>query len=165
VTTVQVPHNVGGRLVGTIPAFSVVTQKQAQTEGALSFTFGRDIWMAGRFSALQPQNDNESVGGQGGAAWNADRMREAIRNVHVDGSLPPAKVSAAARGKVVDVYGHPVMGATVVLQHKSGRAFRKLATGRTDALGRFSLRAKARGVFRVVASLAGSSATGKTFRQ
>ena len=91
-----------------------------------------------------------------------EQIHAAIQGVGLEGSLPPARVTAVPAaggslvvGKVLDSFGHPVAGASARLLRGEGKRWR--ATGapvRTDALGDYSVHVRGRrGTYRVAASL------------
>lgn len=89
----------------------------------------------------------------------------------IEGSLPPARVRARraggkVRGAVSDAFGHPVSEVPLVLQRRSGGGggWRRAGKGTASMRGTFALRAAGGGEYRVVASLAGSTARSRAVR-
>jgi hypothetical protein len=160
-----VPHLVAGREVGTIPGFYVLTDARSQTgyhESALGFPLGRGVFAALEFwsrgNALEC-----TVRGMPVASWHRETARAAVRQVRLEGNLPPARVTARTRsgrviGAVADSFGHPVAGIAVRLEKRVGRRWRAVRAGRTGQTGTYALRTRGSGTYRVVATLAGSSA-------
>jgi hypothetical protein len=68
------------------------------------------------------------------------------------------------RGKVVDRFLDAVLGAHVSLEKSSGGGWTKVATGKTNERGFYSLRAKRRGAYRVTVRMAGYTAISRTIR-
>ena len=167
----EVPHFVGGRQVGTLPGFFVLTDSRGQTgyhESGLGIPLGRGVYGSvgfwSRGNALEC-----TVRGMPVASWHRDTARSALRQVRIEGNLPPARVSARARagrvsGSVSDSFGHPGAAVTVRLEKRSGRRWRTVRSGRTAGTGTYSLRTRGRGTYRVVATLAGTSARSAAVR-
>jgi hypothetical protein len=168
---IAIPHLVGGREVGTIPGFFVLTDSGGQTgyhESALGLPLGRGVYAAVEFwsrgNALEC-----TVRGVPVASWHRDTARAAVRQVRLEGNLPPSRVTARARGRaltgaVADSFGHPSAGAAVRLEQRVGTRWRSVRSGRTSSTGAYSLRARRPGSHRVVASLAGVSARSAAVR-
>jgi hypothetical protein len=115
------------------------------------------------FSLLKPLSDSippygqYQVNGMLASAWNDQQAELAVRAVHIEGSLPPARVTARRSGaKIVgavsDGFGQPVAGARV-------RCGKVGATSRSA--GTYSLAAGRHPRCRVVATLGGFSATSR----
>lgn len=168
---VAVPHVIAGREVGTIAGFYVLTDARGQTgyhESGLGFSLGRGVYAASAFwsrgNALEC-----TVRGTPVETWHRETARAAIRQVRLEGNLPPARVTARVRGRtitgsVADGFGHPVAGVTVRHERRVGRRWRAAGSGRTSASGIYSLRPRRAGTYRVVASLAGVSARSGAIR-
>ena len=95
--------------------------------------------------------------------------RVALAGAQLQGNLPPKIVAARStqrgrkvRGKVVDRFLDAVLGAQVSLEKSSGGGWTKVATGKTNERGFYSLRAKRRGTYRVTVRMAGVTATSRT---
>jgi hypothetical protein len=161
----EVTHLVGGREVGTIPGFFVLTDAQSQVgyhESGLGFPLGRGVYAAVEFWSRG--NGLEcTVRGTPVATWHRDTARAATRQVRLEGNLPPARVTARARsgrvsGAVTDSFGHPEAGIAVRLEKRAGRRWRTVRSGRTTSTGAYSLRTRGSASYRVTATLAGVSA-------
>jgi hypothetical protein len=166
--TIAVPHVVAGREVGTIPAFYVivVSPQGAAREAGVGVPLTHGLYATPGFSLLKPLSDSippygqYQVNGMLASAWNEQQAELAVRAVRVEGSLPPARVTArrsGARivGAVRDGYGQPVAGARV----RCGKA------GTTSrAAGTYSLAAGRGKSCRVVATLGGFSASSPRVR-
>lgn len=166
---IAVRHLVGRRDVGAIPGTFVVTDSQSPQgwhEAGLGFPIGRGFYAGA--SAWSRGNGFPCIvrtpqGPVASATWHRETSGRALRGIRLEGSLPPARVTArgSARrvaGTVRDSFGHPVAAASVALQRRVGRAWRRVASSRTTARGSYAIRTGRRGRYRAVATLAGSSA-------
>ena len=168
---IAVSHLVGGREVGTIPGFYVLNDARSQTgyhESGLGFPLGRGVYAAVEFwsrgNALEC-----TVQGMPVVTWHRQTARNVARQVRLEGNLPPARVTARTRGRaitgsVADGFGHPNAGVAVRLEQRIGTRWRSVRSGRTAAGGAYALRARAPGLHRVVATLAGLSARSAAVR-
>ena len=175
ISAVPVRHVVGGRDVGAISGVLYVTDSrspQGWHEAGLGFPIGRgyyavaEAWSRGNTFACIVRSAQGPVSS---ATWHRDTSGRALGRMRLEGSLPPARVGArgsAARvaGTVRDSFGHPVAAATVALHRRGGRRWRRVASGRTTSRGSYAIRAVRRGQYRVVATLAGSSARSRVVR-
>lgn len=158
--TVQLRHVAAGRDVGAIPAAFVVTDSRAETgyhESAVAFPLARGRFAAARFWSAGNLLPCE-VRGEAVNAYHRRIARAATGQLQVDGSLPPARVLARAAGRRVagsarDVVGHPVSGVVVVLQRRTGRGWRKVASARTRPTGAYVVGAARPGLYRTIATL------------
>jgi Carboxypeptidase regulatory-like domain len=170
--TVRLPHVVGARTVGTIPAALVLTSSGAPPgyhEASVAFHLIGVRFFAAR--AWSRGNDQPCVVDGDGAAeeWHRRVARQALEGIRVEGNLPPARVTArrsgrTVRGSVTDVNGHPLVAAAVVLERKTGSRWRVASRGKTSPRGAFALRLRAPGLQRVRASAAGTTARSRTLR-
>jgi hypothetical protein len=193
---VDVPHVAqDGRSLGAIHGFSVIVQSadpkaNAQYQGAVAFQLARPMplkpsakkkapFVVVRFKLELPSSDRYVVGpGLVPSSWNLERTRAALAGVRLVGSMPPARMTVAARatrvsGAVVDMLGHSVGGAFVTVYRvvppvrKSAKpTFSTIRRVRTNALGRYTLEVPANlrpGSFRIVARL-GESAVSRPLR-
>lgn len=193
---VSVPHiGISGQRLGSIPAFSVIVQSadpkaNAQYQGALAFRLARPTPMKPsarrrapfvviRFKLELPSSDRYIVGpGVLPSSWNLERTRAALAGVQLVGSMPPSRMTAAARdrkvsGAVVDALGHSVPGAMVTVYRvvppvrKSAKpTFATIKRTRTGELGRYTLQVPENlrpGPYRIVARL-GESAVVRPLR-
>ena len=165
----QVEHRVGGRAVGTIDGYWVLTRStfggadDAHMEAAVGFPLCDGNTAYAKFSLLIPSGN--SAGGSTGfgeylingmrpSDWNAEKGMQAIRGVRLEGNRPGTRVTAAARGRrvsgrVADCNAHPLAGLAVQLQRRTGRSWRKVSSARTSAGGTYSLAARSAGTYRV----------------
>jgi hypothetical protein len=168
-----VSHTIAGSSVGTIAGFYVITRargESAQHEAAVAFPISHGVVAVARFFAKEPFTDTTGgvagsyvVNGVLASTWNREQITSALQGVSLDGSLPPARVTAratgrAVRGTVTDAFLHPVAGATATLERRTRAGWRPSGHARTSATGAFALRAAKRGTYRVSAALAGSVA-------
>jgi Carboxypeptidase regulatory-like domain len=172
----SVPHVVGTKGVGTILGFYVMmrapTTGDARFEGVLAFPLDKNLQAVIRFKALDPPDDTYIVNGSSAASsWNRGQVLVALAGAQLQGNLPPQIVAARSiqrgrkvRGKVVDRFLDAVLGAQVSLEKSSGGGWAKVAAGKTNERGFYSLRAKRRGAYRVTASMAGFTATSRIIR-
>jgi hypothetical protein len=168
-SAISVRHLVAGRDVGAIAGALLVTDSKRRHgwhEAGLGFPIGRGFyaaasaWSRGNTFACIVQTPQGPVSS---ATWHRQTSGRALRGIRLEGSLPPARVRArgSARrvaGTVRDSFGHPVAAASVALQRRVGRAWRRVASTRTTARGSYAIRTGRRGRYRAVATLAGSSA-------
>jgi Carboxypeptidase regulatory-like domain len=172
----SVPHLVGSRHLGTILGYyrmlSPPAANDARFEGVLAFPLDANLHAVIRFEALEPPADSFVVKGTvAGKSWNRGQILLALAGVRLQGNLPPKIVAARSvergrkvRGKVVDRFLDPVLGARVSLERRSGGSWTRVSGGRTNHRGFYSLRAKRRGTYRVTARLAGFAATSREIR-
>lgn len=172
----SVPHVVGNRNVGTILGYYVMVSpasaSDARFEGVLAFPLDANLHALLHFEALAPAADSFVVKGTvAGKAWNRGQLLLALSGVRLQGNLPPKIVAARSvergrfvRGKVVDRFLDAVLGARVSLERRSGGNWTKVAGGKTDGRGFYTLRAKRRGTYRVTVRLAGFTATSREIR-
>ncbi|MGH2920984.1 MAG: hypothetical protein ACRDKU_02825 [Gaiellaceae bacterium] len=166
---IEVRHLVGSRDVGAIPGTFVVTDSQSPQgwhEAGLGFPIGRGFyagagaWSRGNGFACIVRSAQGPVSS---ATWHRQTSGRALQGIRLEGSLPPARVTARGlaqrvAGTVRDSFGHPVAAASVTLQRRVSRAWRRVAASRTTARGSYAIRTRRRGRYRAVATLAGSSA-------
>ena len=165
----QVEHRVGGRAVGTIGGYWVLTRStfggadDARMEAAVGFPLCDGNTGYAKFSLLAPSGNSAGgsmgfgeylINGMRPTDWNAEKGMQAIRGVRLEGNRPAARVTAAARGRrvsgrVADCNAHPLAGFAMQLQRRTGRSWRTVSSGRTSAGGTYSLTARSAGTYRV----------------
>ena len=172
----SVPHVVGNRHLGTILGYyhmvSPAAPNDARFEGVLAFPLDANLHAVVRFEALEPPADSFLVKGTVvGKSWNRGQILLALSGVRLHGNLPPKIVAARAfergrfvRGKVVDRFLDAVLGARVSLERRAGGSWTRVASGKTDQRGVYTLRTKKRGTYRVTARLAGFTAMSREIR-
>lgn len=177
---VQIPHLVGKRKVGSIPAAALLTKapgdNNAQYESVLAFPLCRGVFVAAKFSLLNPGSE---YGGDPAKPflikevrtreWNHDRALDALRQVTLDGYLPIGRITARASGRSVsgvvrDCRGDPMAGIDVRLLDGGNT----VARARAASDGGYRLAAPGPGRYRVEVALTvtgkGGSATRRDSR-
>jgi hypothetical protein len=166
----SVPLHVGGRLVGTIPAYAVVTQaggaQKARFEATAAIPLGPGAQALVHYLTPAPNADDYTVDpGILASTWNRGEVLLALSLIRVEGNQAPKLLSIrvdraarAVRGKVVDAFYNPLVGATVVEQRWNGKAWKALRTGRTAKDGTYRMPA-GKGRFRTVVTVNGTSLT------
>ena len=163
-----VDHRLGGRVVGSAAGRWILTREPvggdnaARFESAIAFPLCDGNTAYARFSMLSPSGNSAGgsigygdyvIAGRRPSDWNAEKGLESLRNVALEGNRPASRVTATARrgavlGQVQDCDRHGVGGATVQLQQRSGRTWRTVTSGRTNATGNYTLRARTPGMYR-----------------
>ena len=168
--TVRIPHLVGTRNVGSIPALALLTKapgdNNAQYVSVVAFPLCRGLFVSAKFSLLSPgseyatsPSDRFLISGTPTKQWNHDRAVEALAQVTLEGYLPLGRVTARAAGRTVtgtvrDCRGDPMAGIDVRLLRGSVTVSR----ARAAANGSYRLAARAAGTYRVTVGL---TVTGK----
>jgi hypothetical protein len=173
----SVPHFVGGKNVGTILGFYYLMTPSlgggdGRFEGVLAFPLDTSFFCIVQVELLEPPSDRYVVNGSVIAStWNRGQALVALSGVKLQGNLPPKIVAARpfergrfVRGKVVDRFLHPVVGAPVTLERFAGGSWRRVIGGKTNPRGIYKLRARSRGLYRVTARLEGFSAQSREVR-
>jgi carboxypeptidase family protein len=172
----SVPHVVGTHDLGTILGYYVMltpsTTGDGRYEGVLAFPLDTNLHAVVHFEALDPPNDTYLVKGTiSASSWNRGQVLVALSGVRLQGNLPPKIVAARSfergrkvRGKVVDRFLDAVLGAPVSLERSSGGSWTRVAKGKTNQRGFYSLRATRRGTYRVTVRMAGFTATSREIR-
>jgi hypothetical protein len=163
---IAVPHVVGKTQVGTIQGFYVLkvasnTAENARAEAAMAFSLGQGVYAIARFTLLEPASDDFRVeGGIHPTSWNRGQAFIAVAGVRLEGNFAPALASIRAergsrlvRGKVVDAFRHRILGAQIALERRVGSSWRRVNTSRTGRDGSYTVRAPARGRYRVSATV------------
>ena len=165
----QVKHRVGGRAVGTIGGYWVLTRSafggadDARMEAAVGFPLCDGNTAYAKVSMLSPSSNSAGgsigfgeylINGMRPTDWNAAKGMQAIRGISFEGNRVARRVTAAARGRrvagrVADCNGHPLAGLAVELQRQTGRSWRTVSSARTSADGTYSLAASSAGTYRV----------------
>lgn len=156
-SAIAIPHVIRGREVGKLPGFYVIGAAREEGgwhEGGLGISMSRGVFALGEFWS-RANTFRCIVNGVESRAWHLDATRRAIAAIAVDGNLPPARVTARARGRrvagqVTDGFGHPVAGVRVTFERRVGRTWRRAGAGASDALGRYDARPRQSGTIRAV---------------
>jgi carboxypeptidase family protein len=171
----SVPHVVGNRLLGTIPGYYYLTtpgEPDARFEAALAFPLDANLHAVVHIQMLEPPSDSFVVKDIVTAStWNRGQALLALSGVRLQGNLPPKIVSARpaergrkVRGKVVDRFLDPVIGAPVALERSAGGSWARVARGRTGPTGLYTLRPSRPGTYRVTVNMGGFKAESRPFR-
>jgi hypothetical protein len=167
---VSIPRIVGSRLIGTILAESYLMTpggQDARFEAVLAFQLDQNVHVVVQLDLREPANDTfvvkESIVA---STWNRGQAFLALTGVRLRGNLAPKVVSVRAvrrgrelRGKVVDRLLHPVVGAPIALERRrAGGSWARVARGKTDQRGFYTLQTGRRGAYRVTADMAGFKA-------
>jgi hypothetical protein len=167
---IAVPHLVGKTSVGTIQGFYVLavaanTTDNARAEATLAFPLAKGVFSVARFVLPEPPSDDFVVDGSiHPTSWNRGQAFIAIAGVRVEGNFAPSVVSIrrergtrSLRGRVVDAFGHRVLGAQIFLERRAGSGWRRVSLTRTGKSGTYGIRAPARGRYRVTATVGTTS--------
>lgn len=171
----SVPHVVGNRLVGAILGYYYLMtpgEPDARFEAALAFPLDANLHAVVRLELLEPPTDSFVVKDIVSAStWNRGQALVALAGVRLQGNLPPKIVSAKpiergrrVRGKVVDRFLDPVLGAPVALERSAGGRWVRVARSRTGPTGFYTLRSGRPGLYRVTVNMAGFTAQSRPLR-
>jgi hypothetical protein len=164
-----VEHRVGGRAVGTVGGYWVLTRStfggadDARMEAAVGFPLCDGNTGYAKFSLLLPSGNSAGgsigfgeylINGMRPTDWNTEKGMQSIRGVRLEGNRPAARLTRAVRGRrvsgrVADCSAHPLAGLGVQLQRRAGRSWRTVSSARTSASGTYSLAARSAGTYRV----------------
>lgn len=145
---ISVPLFVGGRLVGTLPAYAVITQSggdaKARFEASLAVPLGVGAQAVVHLTTPTPASDTNNVNGILASTWNRGQILQALSLVRVQGNLAPKTISIRLDtrhrqlfGKVVDPFFNPLVGVPVVEQRWTGSGWRKVSITRTKSDGTY----------------------------
>jgi hypothetical protein len=167
---VSIQRIVGRRVIGTILAESYLMTpggQDARFEGVLAFQLDQNLHAVVHLDLLEPANDSFVVKQLIRAStWNRGQAFLAMTRVRLRGNLAPKVVSVRTarrgrelRGKVVDRLLHPVVGTPIALVlRRAGGRWVRVARGKTDQRGFYTLKTGRRGAYRVTADMAGFKA-------
>lgn len=166
---------VGGRVLGTILGYyhlHTPGRGDARFEAVLAFPLETRLHAVVRLELLTPPSDEFVVRNiVSGSTWNRGQALLALSGIRLHGNLPPKIVSARAfdrgkviRGRVIDRFLDPVIGAAIRLERRAGSRWIRAAHGRTSSRGSYSFQPARRGTYRVTANLAGFRAESRAFR-
>lgn len=164
-----VEHRVGGRVVGKIAGYWVLTRStfgaadDARMEAAVGFPLCDGNTAYAHFSLLIPSSNSAGgsigfgeylINGMRPTDWNTEKGMQAIRGIRFEGNRPTARVTAIARGghvsgRVADCDAHPLAKLVVQLEQRTGSSWRKVSTARTSAAGTYSIAARGAGTYRI----------------
>lgn len=169
----RIAHVVGGRRVGFVPGVFVVEAEAPPSARHLAVVvveFGRRLHGVSVYDLSAPASNSAGrdgefrVAGEVPSQWNRRQALAVVRRVGIVGDLPPRRVSVRAlradlTGVVRDDFGHPVSEAPIRLMRRVRGQWRTSGKSTTSTSGRYQFRLPARGRYRIVVSLAGSSAS------
>jgi len=169
---VKVPRLLGGHAAGTVGGKLVVYAEpitgSARWESVLAIPLCHHIFGGMDFYADAPPMDTSGtnqylVGTTSAKQWNHDHALAAARGVALDGPLPGAGITAHRAGKsvagVVRDCGGGLQNVHLTLLRQAGTRWAPAGHGKSGSGGKFSLSARARGSYRVVAELGPFHAT------
>lgn len=173
------PHTVGSRAVGTIPASYFVAQelRTARYELVVAAAVYDNVFarvglrVFGTRGGAHIATSAFTVDGAQSTQWNLEALQETMRTLRLEGNLPPSTVAlrrrgAALSGSVLDVNGHPLVRTRVTVRRKVGSRWNVAAVTRTTERGTFVLRPRlAAGLYRASASVAGLVARSSVVRR
>ena len=160
---------VGRRVIGTILGDYWLMYQDARFEAVLAFPLEENLHAVVHFDLAEPADESFVVKSTiDGANWNRGQALIALNRVRLRGNMAPKIVAARAvdrgrrvRGKVVDRFLHPVVGAPVVLERQVGGRSIRVARGKTNDRGFYALQAGRRGAYRVTVNMAGFRAASR----
>ena len=165
---------VGKRVIGTILAEYYLLNpggNDARFEGVLAFPLDQNLHAVVHLDLFEPESDNYVVKQSISAStWNRGQALLALSRIRLRGNLAPKIVAARAvdrgrsvRGKVVDRFLAPVVGAPIALERQRGGSWARVARGKTSDRGFYTLKAGRRGAYRVTVDMAGFKAESRAF--
>lgn len=167
---VSIPRVVGNRVIGTILADSYLMTPgglDARFEAVLAFQLDDNLHAVVSLDLREPASD-EFVVKQSIAAstWNRGQAFLALTGIRLRGNLAPKVVSVRSldrgrelRGRVVDRLLDPVVGTPIALElRRAGGSWVRVARGKTNQRGFYTLTTGRRGAYRVSADMAGFKA-------
>lgn len=174
----KIPHIVGGRRVGKLPAYGVLDGEAhpgSRRQGIVAINLSRHVTALASFIIVDPIAEDwgtpgtVSIDGMPAGEWATSQVKAAWAGVFVEGNLPPKRVAAKTaknkvKGKVTDAFGDPLSEAKLLLQRKSSRHWKTVRTGTTGARGTYKLRIRGAGLYRVVTQVGGTTARSKHVR-
>jgi hypothetical protein len=166
---------VGNRTLGTILGYYHLHSPgggDARFEAVLAFPLEARLHAVVRLELLSPPSDAFVVRNiVTGSTWNRGQALLALSGIRLHGNLPPKIVSARTfergrhiRGRVLDRFLDPVIGAPIRLERMLGGRWARASRGRTGPNGTYSMRPGRRGTYRVTVNLAGFRAESRPLR-
>jgi hypothetical protein len=160
---------VGKRVIGTILAEYYLLNpggNDARFEGVLAFPLEQNLHAVIHLDLVEPESDSYVVKQSISAStWNRGQALLALARIRLRGNLAPKIVAARAvdkgrsvRGKVVDRFLAPVVGAPIALERQQGGSWARVARAKTSDRGFYTLKAGRRGAYRVTVNMAGFKA-------
>lgn len=134
----------------------------ARVEAVYTFPLEESLYAVVRLELTSPSREQQVVNLSTGSTWNRGQALLAMTGIRLHGNLPPKIVGArvyekgrTVRGKVVDRFLDPVVGAPVALERGLGGGWRPVARAKTDRGGFYRLRTGGRGAYRVTVNMGG----------
>ena len=166
---ISITRVVGKRVIGTILAEYTLLNpggNDARFEAVLAFQLEQNLHAVVHLDLLEPESDNFIVKQLVSAsAWNRGQALLALSRIRLRGNLAPKIVSTRSvdrgrslRGKVVDRFLAPVVGAPIALERQLGGRWVRIARGKTSDRGFYTLKPGRRGAYRVTVNMAGYKA-------
>lgn len=164
-----IKHRVGGRAVGTIGGYWVLTRSpfggadDAKMEAAVGLSLCDGNTAYTNFSLLVPSSNSGSpINGMSPSDWNAEKAMQSVRGIRFEGNLAARGVTATARGRRVsgraaDCHKNGLAGLAVKLQLRDGGSWRTVSSAKTSARGTYSFTARSAGTYRVSAGTRASA--------
>lgn len=160
---------VGKQVIGTILAEYYLLNpggNDARFEGVLAFPLEQNLHAVVHLELFEPGSDTYVVKQSILAStWNRGQALLALSRIRLRGNLAPKIVAARAvdkgrsvRGKIVDRFLAPVVGAPIALERQRGASWARIARGKTSDRGLYTLKAGRRGAYRVTVNMAGFKA-------
>ncbi|MFN2471434.1 MAG: hypothetical protein ABR583_10720 [Gaiellaceae bacterium] len=168
----SVPLLVGGREVGTLPGFFVLTAapgvERAQYEAVAAVPLGEGAQAVVRFELPRPAADSSAwgdylvMGTFLASTWNRGQALIALSRIRVEGNLAPRVLSIrpvrgarAVRGKAVDPFVNPLVGVLVTAERWTGSSWRRVRSSRTTRSGTYRIPVPRPGRYRTAVTNAG----------
>ena len=166
---ISITRVVGKRVIGTILAeYSLLNPggNDARFEAVLAFPLAQNLHAVVHMDLVEPGSDDFVVKGSISAStWHRGQVLLALSRIRLRGNLAPKIVAARAvnkgrsvRGKVVDRFLAPVVGAPIALERKQGGSWVRVARAKTSDRGFYTLSPGRRGAYRVTVNMAGFKA-------
>jgi len=166
---ISITRVVGKRVIGTILAeYSLLNPggNDARFEAVLAFQLEQNLHAVVHLDLVEPESDDYVVKQSISAStWHRGQALLALSRIRLRGNLAPKIVAARAvdrgrsvRGKVVDRFLAPVVGAPIALERQQGGRWVRVARAKTSDRGFYTLRPGRRGAYRVTVNMAGFKA-------
>ena len=166
---ISITRVVGRRVIGTILAEYTLLNpggNDARFEAVLAFQLEQNLHAVVHLDLVEPASDDYVVKQSISAStWHRGQALLALSRIRLRGNLAPKIVAArtvdrgrSVRGKVVDRFLAPVVGAPIALERKRGGSWVRVARTKTSDRGFYTLRPGRRGAYRVTVNMAGFKA-------
>ncbi len=166
---ISITRVVGKRVIGTILAEYTLLNpggNDARFEAVLAFPLAQNLHAVVHMDLAEPASDDFVVKGSISAStWHRGQALLALSRIRLRGNLAPKIVAArsvdrgrSVRGKVVDRFLAPVVGAPIALERKQGGRWVRVTRAKTSDRGFYTLSPGRRGAYRVTVNMAGFKA-------